>query len=540
MQLNKQFLRWIAIAVVTVGLLMWGLTSLAAPVAGEFFLNYEPITSGLTEPTTITHAFDERMLIAERAGRIRILRGDGTLVPTAFLDIQGLVDSETHLEMGLIGLVFHPDYTNNGYFFVHYTNNNGDSQISRFQVSANPDIADPSTELPILTVPQPTVIHNGGQMAFGPDGYLYIGIGDGGWLSDPDNNAQDMSLLLGKILRLDVSVTDTPPAYTVPADNPFVGDPNAEDEIWASGFRNPWRFSFDRDTGDLFISDVGNFTYEEVNFQPAGSTGGENYGWRCYEGNSSFNTDGCGPMGNYTFPIYDYVQEPECAVIGGYIYRGSAFPEMNGSYLFTDFCTGKMRSLRFDGGEWQAFTHEPAPALLSGFGEGNEGELYAVGFISGTIYQLTSVPIRGTSLMPYSAAVSPATPTPTPLPNPDLIIQDMTIVPTFPRAGDPIQVFITARNIGNEAVASGNNFFIDFYINQVPAPLLIGDLSWGAQGGDFGVNDSVNFDGEFSLPAGTHQLYVQVDTDDTVNEQNENNNIFGPIEISVSPVEGKE
>lgn len=535
MQRNKQTWRRLAILLAGLGLLMWGLTSTAAPVTSGFFLYYEEITSGLVQPTALTHAFDDRLFVAERAGLIRLVRGDGTLVPTAFLDLRGQVDADTYIEMGLLGLVFHPDYVNNGYFFVNYTDLNGDSQISRYQVSANPDVADPSTALPILTIPQPTVIHNGGQMAFGPDGYLYVGVGDGGWLSDPDNNAQNMGLLLGKMLRIDVSLTDTPPAYTVPADNPFVGDAGAADEIWASGFRNPWRFGFDRATGDLFVSDVGNFAYEEVNFQPAGSSGGENYGWRCYEGNAEFNLAGCGSASNYTFPIHDYVQEPECAVIGGYVYRGTAFPEMQGHYLFTDFCTGRMRSLIPDGNEWTIFNHESAPALLSTFGEGSDGELYVIGYIDGTIYHLTSAPVLGTSIMPLAMVPNPSTPTPTPLPNPDLVIQDVTIVPVSPSAGQPIQVFITVQNQGNQNVPSGNNFFIDFYINRLPAPFLIGDLSWGAQGSDYGIGQGETYTGEFFLPAGNHQLYVQVDTDNTVTEQNETNNIFGPINLTITP-----
>jgi glucose/arabinose dehydrogenase len=375
---------------------------LSAGSGHSFMVSLEPIISGLVEPTTIASAGDGRLFVAQRGGSIRVIEQNGQLLPLPYLDIEDRVGSAENWEQGLIGLAFHPDYGSNGLFYVNYTDSTGDSQIARFQVSTDdPNEADASTEVSVLAVEQPTVIHNGGQLAFGPDGYLYIGLGDGGWLSDPDNNAQNMELLLGKILRLAVSTSSAPPYYSVPDDNPFAGLPDAAGEIWALGLRNPWRFSFDRLTGDMFIGDVGNFRQEEIDYEPSGSPGGANYGWRCYEGNLSHNLTDCGPPGDYAFPIHDYSHIPGCAVTGGYVYRGSQYPLMDGYYLFTDLCSGEIWSLHRDSpdGQWQAIWRGGSVLWLSTFGEAADGELYVADYYGGTIYQLTAASVVFSPLM---------------------------------------------------------------------------------------------------------------------------------------------
>ncbi|NUM49465.1 MAG: PQQ-dependent sugar dehydrogenase, partial [Anaerolineales bacterium] len=302
--------------------------------------------TGLSNPVAIAHAEDERLFVVERAGLIRIVQPNGSVLGTPFLDIQSLVLDNPN-ERGLLGLAFHPDYANNGYFYINYTRDDasaaldGDTVIARYQVSADPNVANPASAQILMVIDQPEWNHNGGMLAFSPiDGYLYIGMGDGGSGGDPWNNAQTTSVLLGKMLRIDVDGGGTAPDscgmtnqnYTVPADNPLAdGAGGACDEIWATGVRNPWRFSFDRVTGDLYIGDVGQGTWEEVNFQPAAGPGGENWGWRCYEGNHAYNTTGCGPIGSYDFPFFEYQHtSSRCSVTGGYVYRGSQFPVFYG------------------------------------------------------------------------------------------------------------------------------------------------------------------------------------------------------------------
>ncbi|MCI0578935.1 MAG: PQQ-dependent sugar dehydrogenase [Chloroflexi bacterium] len=514
--------------------------ALASPGSGStgndfFWITLDQVASGFNEPTTIANAGDGRLFVVERAGVIRIIQSNGQVLPTPFLDIRDRVGSTTFWEQGLLGLAFHPDYAGNGFFFVNYTDLVGDSHIARFQVSAgNPDVADPASEALVLFIEQPTVIHNGGSLAFGLDGYLYAGLGDGGWLSDPFNRAQNPAELLGKVLRLDVSAGSTPPYYTIPPDNPFVGVPGAAEEIWALGFRNPWRLSFDRLTGDLFIGDVGNFAYEEVDFEPAGDPGGRNYGWRCYEGNAAFNLYGCGPASQYTFPAHAYAQEPGCAAIGGFVYRGSQFPVMAGYYIFGDFCHGQLWSLyRNVNGAWQANLRGNTGANISAFGEGANGELYAATYFRGIVYQLQAEPVAALGFMPMLEVAAP-TPTPVP-PGPDLVVADLTLVPAVLAAGEPVIVYVTVLNQGNQPVTPGNNFFVDFYVDTVPAPYAPGDLYWGAQGAAFGPGQSQPFNGDIVLSAGFHNLYVQVDTDQSVPEAVETNNIYGPIPITVEP-----
>jgi len=261
-------------------------------------IGLEEFASGFTRPVDIAHADDSRLFVVEQAGYIYVVDELGTVSPAPFLDINTLVRSSGN-EQGLLGLVFHPNYATNGFFYVNYTRNDGDTRISRFNVSrTDPNNAVPTSEMVLLTISQLFGNHNGGDLNFGPDGYLYIGLGDGGSGGDPQNNAQDSSTYLGKMLRIDV---DGGSPYAIPSGNPFVSYSSTLDEIWAFGLRNPWRFSFDRLTGDLWIADVGQNVLEEINFQPANSGGGENYGWRCYEGNSLFNGSDCEPMADYDF-----------------------------------------------------------------------------------------------------------------------------------------------------------------------------------------------------------------------------------------------
>jgi glucose/arabinose dehydrogenase len=344
-----------------------------------------PIATGLVKPVGITNAGDGsgRLFITLQDGRIVIWDGTQVLA-TPFLDIDPIVNSSGS-EQGLLGLAFHPDYETNGYFYVNYTDTTGgDTVIARYSVSANPNVANPASALILMEIDQPFTNHNGGQLQFGPDGYLYIGMGDGGSAGDPGDRAQDLTELLGKMLRIDVDgVAGLPPDcggsnYTIPANNPFVDGPGGScDEIWHLGLRNPWRFTFDRLTGDMFIGDVGQDSWEEVDRQPAASPGGQNWGWRCYEGNHPFNTTGCGPIGDYKFPIVEYPHSLGCSITGGYVNRGPAVPGIPaGTYLYSDFCSGRIWGARRAlSGTWKSFLLQDTPYNVSTFGETEGGEL---------------------------------------------------------------------------------------------------------------------------------------------------------------------
>ncbi|MBI1742653.1 PQQ-dependent sugar dehydrogenase [Candidatus Acetothermia bacterium] len=361
---------------------------------------FQQIASGLSSPVAITNAKDGsgRLFITLKAGKVVIY--DGTQVlPTAFLDITSLVlccDPTTDAEQGLLSVAFHPNYASNGFFYVDYTRKpDGATVIARYSRSSNnPNLADPNSALVLLTIPQPFSNHNGGQLQFGPDGYLYIGMGDGGSGGDPQNNGQGLNTLLGKILRLDVN-SGSP--YAIPSTNPFAndGDPiNTRDEIWAYGLRNPWRFGFDRLTGDLFIADVGQNSWEEVDFQPASSTGGQNYGWRIMEGTHCFNPSiGCNMTG-LTLPILEYGHvSGNCSITGGYRYRGSRIPELYGLYLYGDFCSGRIWGATFNGSTWTTAELMDTAYLISTFGEDESGEIYFAAYSStnGTVYRIIRV-----------------------------------------------------------------------------------------------------------------------------------------------------
>lgn len=371
------------------------------------------MVTGLTGPLHITHAGDGsgRLFIVEKSGRIKVYLN--SIYQGTFLDIHTKVS--TTGEQGLLSVVFSPDYTTNGYFYVDYTNLAGDTVIARYQVSADPGIANPGSEEILLTVDQPFTNHNGGQMAFGPDGYLYIGMGDGGSGGDPGNRAQNPGELLGKILRIDVrpasAIPSTPAgsnrsflpvlyvpgestSYRIPPDNPYINTPGYQPEIWALGLRNPWRFSFDRVNGDLYIADVGQNEWEEVNVQPNTSTGGENYGWHILEGAHCYNpSSGCVPPPAYAAPAFEYPHGTNdtngCSITGGYVYRGSTYPSMQGTYFFGDFCKGKIWGASYDNG-WQTSLLTTAPFLISTFGEDEAGEIYVADYGNGKIYRIQS------------------------------------------------------------------------------------------------------------------------------------------------------
>jgi glucose/arabinose dehydrogenase len=342
--------------------------------------------TGLTTPVCIAHASDSRLFVVNQHGLVLAIDSTGNIDPLPFLDISSRVVYGG--ERGLLGIAFHPNYKINGYFYVNYVGKGDSTHISRFSVSANnPNLAEPSSELNLMTIYQPYSNHKGGDLSFGPDGYLYIGLGDGGSGGDPENRAQNRMILLGKMLRIDVNHGNP---YSIPPTNPYYASLSIRNEIWAYGLRNPWRFSFDRLTGDLWIGDVGQSAFEEIDFQPASSKGGENYGWKCYEGNAVYDTIGCNPPSNYTFPVYAYPHNPECSVTGGYMYRYLASSPFYGYYFFADYCTDKIWTLHKVLGNWVAETFgEFTGNNFSTFGEDAAGRLYVAGLTSRTIYRIT-------------------------------------------------------------------------------------------------------------------------------------------------------
>ena len=345
------------------------------------------VASALSSPLLVTAPPGDtaRLFVVEQTGMIRVLRRD-TLLATPFLDLTTAVSCCG--ERGLLALAFHPQYGSNGFFYVNYTDGGGTTRVVRYHVSADPQVADAATATVILSQAQPFSNHNGGMLAFGPDGYLYIGLGDGGSGGDPQGNGQNLATWLGKMLRIDV--TGGSP-YAVPASNPFVGQTGILPEIWASGLRNPWRYAFDRATGDLYIADVGQSAREEVNLQPAASAGGQNYGWNVMEGTACYSPPTDCQTAGLTLPVLDYTHADGCSVSGGYVYRGQLIPMLAGAYFYADFCAGWVRSFRYVGGaatdqrDWTAL--RPPGGSISSFGEDGRGELYVVS-LTGTVHRI--------------------------------------------------------------------------------------------------------------------------------------------------------
>ena len=407
--------RWVGISLAVLTLLVVSTsidTTAKTNITWPTSISLSLIENGFTRPVHITHAGDGsgRLFVVEQTGRIYILL-NGNKISTPFLDIHDRVQAQGG-EQGLLSVAFPPGFgTTRDHFYVYYTRSNGDNQVSRFRLGETPDVADPASEQLILLLPHPTYQnHNGGQLFFGPDGYLYIGVGDGGGGGDPFENAQNPGSLLGKLLRIDVEPdapvvpSDSPykaylplmarsdgPAYSIPPDNPFVGQPGYRPEIWALGLRNPWRFSFDRNTDDLYIGDVGQSKWEEIDFQLASSGGGENYGWDnleglvCYEPASGCNTSGMTP------PVHVYPHgSTECSVTGGFVYRGSSFPTMQGIYFYGDYCSGKIWGLQRNLGNWEnQLLNNGDQTQITSFGEDQSGELYLT-TLSGAVYQVVT------------------------------------------------------------------------------------------------------------------------------------------------------
>ncbi|RMH25152.1 MAG: glucose dehydrogenase [Planctomycetota bacterium] len=371
-------------------MLLCGLLAFAGSAANAQLTSQVYVT-GINDPTFVTNAGDgsNRLFVLDQTGKIRIIDGGGNLLPTPFLDIDILVSSGG--ERGLLGLAFHPEYETNGKFYVNYTNNSGATVIAEYRVSdTDPDQADLLSGRILLTIAQPYSNHNGGWIGFGADGYLYIGMGDGGSANDPGNRASNLNVLLGKILRIDVDTQDAGLQYGIPADNPFQADGNSatRGEIWDYGVRNPWRCSFDRETGDFWIADVGQNAWEEINFEPAGQ-GGNHYGWRCREGFNATGLSGC-PSSDpaWVDPVHAYSHALGCSITGGYAYRGCELGDAwTGKYFFSDYCTGTIWYLDPDN-NFARSTAFDTPYNIVSFGEDEQGELYFTNISNNTVYKL--------------------------------------------------------------------------------------------------------------------------------------------------------
>ena len=356
-------------------------------------IQLQQFATGYSSPVDIAQCGDNRLFIVERRGVIKVIDTLGAQQSTPFLSITSLV-TQGGGEQGLLGLAFHPDFKNNGYFYVNYIRTNQNTRISRFSVMpGDSTIADPNSEAVMLDIVQPFSNHNGGCLKFGPDGYLYIGMGDGGSAGDPGNRSQNGMQLLGKMLRIDVNYAEAP-YYQVPADNPFVNNASFLPEIWSLGLRNPWRFSFDRLNGDMWIGDVGQGLWEEIDHEPA-NTGGRNYGWRCYEGNHTYTSSGCGDPSLYTPAAFEYGHGAGggCSVTGGFVYRGSKYADLYGKYIFVDYCTGRWWTVtpKADGTYASSVLATITSFEYSSLGEDAAGELYVAGLGSGKIFKINEL-----------------------------------------------------------------------------------------------------------------------------------------------------
>ncbi len=361
----------------------------------------QSFASGFSTPVEIAHANDSRLFVVQKGGLIRILNSNGTINTTPFLNLSSLVSSGS--ERGLLGLAFHPNYSTNGYFFVNYTNASGNTVIARYSAnSTNPDVANTTATI-LMTISQPYSNHNGGTIKFGPDGYLYIGMGDGGSGGDPENRAQNINQNLGKMLRIDVNST-VAPFYTSPASNPYVGI-LGNDEIWAIGVRNPWKFSFDKSTGDLWIADVGQNAIEEINKVSSPLPVGLNFGWRCYEGTTPYNTSGCPAIGTLTMPFAQYTHSEGCSITGGYVYRGTMYPNFSNKYFFADYCENRIGYVNTSTGSITYTPYFAGQNNFSSLGEDQNGELYIAN--SNTIFKIVDTSLNSANFDNEMFAVYP-------------------------------------------------------------------------------------------------------------------------------------
>ena len=354
---------------------------------GDIDLALETVASGLSAPLYLTAPPGARRFIVEQRGRILVLENGGVL-PTPFLDIAGKITSGG--ERGLLSVAFHPRYASNGFFYVNFTDLNGDTRVERYRVSGNRNTADPASAKLIIAIAQPYANHNGGLVMFGSDGFLYIGMGDGGSGGDPQGHGQNLQSLLGKMLRLDVDGGDP---YAIPTDNPYARG-GGHPEIWASGMRNPWRFSFDRVAGFLYVADVGQNQWEEINAVPTQSAG-LNYGWKISEGNHCYESASC-DLGGLVRPVLEYGRDQGCSVTGGFVYRGARMPALAGTYFYSDYCLGSLRSFRLVNGAATDPRVWPVGDLANvlSFGEDSAGELYVLSS-NGQVYRLVPAPTMG-------------------------------------------------------------------------------------------------------------------------------------------------
>ena len=419
------------------------------------------VATGLNNPISIQSARDGsgRLFFVQQNGLIRWAKG-GALAAAPFLDIRG--KTRANGECGLLGLAFPPGYSQKRYFYVNYTNASCNSSVvARYRLSANPDVADSDSEEVILTQPQPFSNHNGGHLEFGPDGFLYIGFGDGGSGGDPQNNAQNFETWLGKMLRIDTEAGRVP--YAVPAGNPFTGDSRRRPEIWALGLRNPWRFSFDRETGELWIGDVGQNRAEEINLQSNLSKGGENYGWRIMEGAACFNpSQNCDRTG-LTPPVLEYTRDQGVSVTGGYVYRGASFPSLRGTYIYGDYESGRIWGIRRQGTRFDNRLLIDSDLNISTFGEDEAGELYVAHHGRGEIFRIEAIAAPSltarsvTNAASFEAGVTPGSAA-------ALFVSGVRSLPgitaaralPLPRELDGVKVMVNSREAPLFAVANSN------------------------------------------------------------------------------------
>jgi glucose/arabinose dehydrogenase len=377
------------------------LLALTSTFAFSQTIAIQSFATGFSGALEITHANDSRLFVVQKGGLIRVLNSDGTVNATPFLNLTSLIS--TGGERGLLGLAFHPDYSTNGFFFVNYTNTAGSTIIAKYSVSASDANSANTTATILMTIAQPFSNHNGGSIKFGADGYLYIGTGDGGSGGDPGNRSQNINTNLGKMLRIDVN-SNVAPFYTSPASNPYVGV-DGNDEIWAIGLRNPWKFSFDKSNGDLWIADVGQNNIEEINKVSSPLSVGLNFGWRCYEGTVHYNVTGCASIGTMTMPFTQYNHSEGCSITGGYVYNGTAFPNFLNKYFFADYCENRIGYANTTNGVITYTPYFSGQSNFTSFGEDMNGELYITN--SNTIFKIVDTSLSRSDFAKDGFAIFP-------------------------------------------------------------------------------------------------------------------------------------